>query len=69
VKFTESVSQQRVEEIYEKFNLVVVKITERFELVSVPGESDPLEVANIIQESKVANFSCPDFYSKAEVLP
>ena len=66
VQFKEHASQQEIEDIYKKFRLKVIEINRSYQILSVPIDLDPLEVANTIQTSGLANFSYPDFLMKVE---
>ena len=64
VQFKNNVSQKEIDAMYKKFNIEVRKITELFLILSVSIELDPLEVANAIQKSGLANYSHPNFFTK-----
>lgn len=64
VQFKEHTSQQKINNLHKKYRLDVKEITELFQLLSVPIDIDPLEVANAIQESGLVNFSHPNFIAK-----
>jgi subtilisin family serine protease len=68
IQFKNGVSQQQIDEVCKKFDITNVRNRRRFQIFSVPLKLDPLEIANAIQESGLANFSCPNFVSKAELL-
>ena len=68
VKFKENVSQQEMENIYQKYRLEVREITRLFQVLSVPICLDPLEVSNAIQASGLVEYSEPDFRAKI-ILP
>ena len=61
VQFKEHVTQQEIDSIHQKYRLVIKKFHPRSQLLSVPINLDPLEVANAIQESGLANYSHPNF--------
>ena len=66
VQFKENVSQQNIDEIHKKYRLKVINIHRptNTHYLFAPIDLDPLEVANAIQESGLANFSTPDFLIK-----
>ena len=61
VQFKENTSQQKIDEIYKKYRLEILNVNELFQVLSVPIDFDPLEVANAIQTSGLTNFCCPNF--------
>ena len=64
VQFRENVSQKTINEMYKKYNLEIIEITELYQLLSVPINLDPLDVSNAIQTSGLANFSYPNFVTR-----
>jgi len=56
VQFKRGVSQQDIETIHQKYQIVVKEHTKRFQVLSVPIGFDPLEIANIRAES-------PEYFS------
>ena len=69
VQFKEHVSQQEIDNIVQKYRLVVNRISSwRSHLLSVPIDFDLLEVTNAIQESGLVNYSHPNFYSEIVTL-
>jgi len=66
VQFKDSVSQNVIDEMHKKYRIEILEITERFQVLSVPIEFDPLDVANDYQTSGLTNFSNPSFISKIE---
>ena len=67
VQFKENASQREVDEIYRKYRVEVKEITEIFQILSVPIDFDPLEVANACQTSGLVNFSHPNFIIKIDL--
>jgi heptaprenylglyceryl phosphate synthase len=66
VQFKDDVSQQRIDEMHKKYNVVVKKNTDLFQLLSVSKDNDVLEIANAYQTSGLVNFSHPNFIAKIE---
>ena len=67
VQFKEHVSQQEINNIFQKYRLIVKSSHQgsRSQLLFVPIDLDLLEVANAIQESGLVNYCHPDFLLKA----
>ena len=69
VQYKKNVLQQKIDEMHKRFNISVVKTTELHQLLSVPVNLDPLEVANVFQESGLVNFSYPNFIAEMNSFP
>jgi len=66
VKFKENVSQHKIDEIFQKYRLVVIDISSWSSYyLSVPIDIDPLEVANAIYVSGLTSYSYPNFLMTA----
>jgi hypothetical protein len=64
VQFKKSVSRQEVDDINKRYRVTIQEVTERFDILFVPVDLDPLEVSNAYQTSGMVVFSTPDFLSK-----
>ena len=67
IQFKEGVSHLKIDEIYKKYRLEILDVNEVFQVLSVPIDLDPLDVANAIQRSGLTNFSCPNFLTRVEL--
>jgi len=67
VQFKKNVSQNEINEIHKKYNATIKETTPLYQLISVPIDIDPLEVANAYQTSGLVNFSQPNFIVKIEL--
>jgi len=66
VKFNKDVSQQQINELHKKYQASIIKITDLYQLISVPNNVDVLEVANQYQLSGLVKYSHPNFIANAE---
>jgi subtilisin family serine protease len=66
MRFNEDVPQDQIEELHNKYQVTVKKVTDIYQLVSVSKNSDALDIANSYQLSGLVNYSHPDFISKVE---
>ena len=66
LQFKKDVLQHQIDEMHKKYQVEVKKTTDIYHLLSVPIDSDALEVANTYQESGLVRYSHPAFVSKVE---
>jgi hypothetical protein len=64
MRFKDGVSLQEVDEMHKKFNVSIIKDHGWCQVLSVPVELDPLEVANAYYESGLVIYSEPNFWAK-----
>jgi subtilisin family serine protease len=67
VQFNKDVSQKEIDALHKKHYAIVKKKTDLYQLLSVPANTDPLEIANAYQLSGLVQFSHPNFIAKAEL--
>jgi hypothetical protein len=67
VQFKENVTQREIYEMNKRYDVEVKKVTELFQILSVPVYFDPLDVANVYQTSGLVNYSHPNFIAKIEL--
>lgn len=67
VRFHENVLPKEIDKLHKKYEVVVVKTEDIYQLLKVPAGSDALEIANKYQESGLTRFSHPNFISDVEL--
>ena len=66
MRFNEDVSQQQIDELHRRYQVSVRKITNLYQLVTVPNNMDAMEIANQYQLSGLVKYSHPSFMAKVE---
>lgn len=67
VKFRPETSQSQQEAIFKQYGLTVVRSTELFLVLRAPKGTDALRIANRMQESRLTEYSYPNFFAKIEL--
>ena len=67
IRFLPEVTEDQQKELYESFNLTLLKTTKIYQKFRVPKGADALEIANKIYESGLVEFATPNFISYAEL--
>ena len=63
VRFLPDVTESRKKELQEKYGTKLVEQTYVFQVLSVPKDMDPIEIANLYYESGLTEFATPSFYN------
>ncbi|MDR0206918.1 MAG: hypothetical protein LBI45_06645, partial [Bacteroidales bacterium] len=66
MRFNKDVSQQQIDELHRKYQVSVKKVTNLYQLVTVPNNADVLEIANQYQLSGLVKYCHPNFMTKIE---
>jgi hypothetical protein len=64
VKYNKDASPEEINQFHKKQNTTVRETTELHQILSVPPDSDALEIANAYQLSGLVEFSHPDFIAE-----
>jgi subtilisin family serine protease len=66
IKFNKNASKKQINDLHKIYDVTVKKTTDLYQILSVPSNLNPLEVANAYQLSGLVEFSHPNFIAKAE---